>query len=61
MLMAARVGKLAWLWLSIVVIALDQISKHWFVAHFDLYEQLAVIPDVFSWTLAYNRGAAFSF
>lgn len=59
--MAARFGKLTWLWLSLIVIAADQISKHWFVANFVLYEQVAVIPDVFSWTLAYNRGAAFSF
>jgi|SRR5690554_2184284 len=59
--MAARFGKLTWLWLSIVVIAADQISKHWFVANFNLYEQMQVIPDLFSWTLAYNRGAAFSF
>ncbi len=59
--MAARFGKLAWLWLSLLLIAADQISKHWFVANFNLYEQMVVIPDMFSWTLAYNRGAAFSF
>ena len=59
--MAARFGKLTWLWLSILVIAADQISKHWFVANFNLYEQMVVIADLFSWTLAYNRGAAFSF
>ena len=59
--MAARFGKLTWLWLSIIVIAADQISKHWFVANFNLYEHMQVIPDLFSWTLAYNRGAAFSF
>lgn len=59
--MAARFGKLTWLWLSIVIIAADQISKHWFVANLDMYELIVVIPDLFSWTLAYNRGAAFSF
>lgn len=59
--MAARFGKLAWLWLSLLLIVADQISKHWFVANFNLYEQMVVIPDIFSWTLAYNRGAAFSF
>jgi lipoprotein signal peptidase len=26
-----------------------------------LYQQIVVIPDYFSWTLAYNTGAAFSF
>ncbi len=59
--MAARFGKLAWLWLSLLVIAADQVSKHWFVGNFELYQQMVVIPDLFSWTLAYNRGAAFSF
>ncbi|HHX36126.1 MAG TPA: signal peptidase II [Gammaproteobacteria bacterium] len=59
--MAARFGKLAWLWLSLLVIAADQITKHWFDANFDLYQQMVIIPDLFSWTLAYNRGAAFSF
>ena len=59
--MAARFGKLAWLWISLVVIAADQISKHWFVANLEMYEQIVLIPDLFSWTLAYNRGAAFSF
>jgi signal peptidase II len=26
-----------------------------------LYQQIVLIPDYFSWTLAYNTGAAFSF
>lgn len=59
--MAERLGKLTWLWLSLVIIAVDQITKHWFASNFTLYEQMVVIPDMFSWTLAYNRGAAFSF
>ena len=59
--MAARFGKLAWLWLSLFIIVADQVTKHWFDANFDLYQQLIVIPDLFSWTLVYNRGAAFSF
>ncbi len=53
--MTARFGKLTWLWLSIFMIAADQISKHWFVANFNLYEQRVVIADLFSWTLAYNQ------
>lgn len=59
--MAARFGKLAWLWISFLVIIADQLTKHWFDGNFELYQQAVVIPDVFSWTLAYNRGAAFSF
>ena len=53
-------GQLAWLWLTGLVIVLDQISKHWVVARFDLYERLEVLP-FFNLTLAYNSGAAFSF
>lgn len=59
--MSGRFGKLGWLWLSVVVIVLDQISKLYFENTLSLYEQIVIIPDYFSWTLAYNTGAAFSF
>lgn len=59
--MTARVGKLTWLWLSMLVILLDQATKHYFEANFSLYQTVDVIPDYFAWTLAYNTGAAFSF
>ncbi len=42
------------------MIALDQLTKHWIVARFELYERLEILP-VFNLTLAYNTGAAFSF
>jgi signal peptidase II len=48
------------LWLSAVVIVLDQVSKFWIMATFDDYEVLTVLP-VFNLTLVYNTGAAFSF
>ncbi|MEC8880202.1 MAG: signal peptidase II [Pseudomonadota bacterium] len=53
-------SQLVWLWLTGLMIVLDQVSKHWVVARFDLYERLEVLP-FFSLTLAYNSGAAFSF
>ncbi len=53
-------SQLVWLWLTGLVIVLDQVSKHWVVARFDLYERLEVLP-FFNLTLAYNSGAAFSF
>ncbi len=59
--MSARFGKLAWLWLSVLVIVLVQASKHYFETNFRLYQKVEVIPDYFAWTLAYNTGAAFSF
>ena len=56
---AARFGP--WLWLSVLVFLLDQASKLFFENSLSLYQQIVVIPDYFSWTLAYNKGAAFSF
>ena len=53
-------GKLHWLWLSVVVLGIDQLVKWWVVQEFSLYQQLPVLP-FFSLTLAYNPGAAFSF
>ncbi|ASK35078.1 signal peptidase II [Alloalcanivorax mobilis] len=57
---ALRKGQLGWLWLTVLVIALDQISKHLIVGRFQLYERLEV-SGFFNLTLAYNTGAAFSF
>ena len=52
---------LAWLAVSVLVIALDQITKA-IVRHALLpYMPHEVIPHVLNWTLAFNRGAAFSF
>jgi signal peptidase II len=61
MLNQKRFGRLAWLWLSVVVVLLDQLSKVYFEGALTLYQQIVVIPDYLSWTLAYNTGAAFSF
>jgi len=51
---------LIWLWLSLVVIALDQWTKWLVVSSFRLHEIKPVLPS-FNLTLAYNTGAAFSF
>lgn len=48
------------LWVSALVIALDQATKWWIVATFAEYEVRVVWP-VFNLTLVYNTGAAFSF
>ncbi len=47
------------LWLSLLVVVLDQATKLWVMATFDEYEVLTVWP-VFNLTLVYNTGAAFS-
>jgi signal peptidase II len=51
---------LKWLWLSGLVIVLDQASKWIISSSFSLHETLAVMP-YFNLTLAHNTGAAFSF
>ena len=47
------------LWLSLLVVVLDQATKLWVMATFDEYEVLTIWP-VFNLTLVYNTGAAFS-
>ena len=56
-----RRGSLIWLWLSVVVIALDQVTKWIAVDTLQMYQQVPIIDGLFSFTLAYNTGAAFSF
>ena len=51
---------LKWLWLSGLVIVLDQVSKWLMVSWLSLYESVAVMP-FFNLTMAHNTGAAFSF
>lgn len=58
--MAADAGMLRWLWLSLIVVILDQASKQWIESSFLLYESLEVTP-FFNLKLVYNEGAAFSF
>lgn len=60
--MRNQANALPWLLVSVLVVALDQLSKLWAqsalqppgVPH-------PVIPGFLSWTLAFNRGSAFSF
>jgi signal peptidase II len=56
----ARTGALKWLWLSAVLVALDQLSKLWIERGLELGEMRTVLP-VFNIVRAHNPGAAFSF
>ena len=58
---AGRFGRLSWLGLTLLVLVIDQASKVYFDSALQMYQQVVIIPDYFSWTLAYNTGAAFSF
>ena len=51
---------LKWLWLSGLVIVLDQASKWLMTSWLSLYETVSVLP-FFNLTMAHNTGAAFSF
>ena len=54
-----RTHPAAWLWLSLVVIVLDQSTKFLVTRFFELYERVEVLP-VLDFTLLHNTGAAFS-
>lgn len=49
-----------WLSIAAVVIVLDQITKYIAEAQLTLHRPLEIMP-MFNFTLAYNKGAAFSF
>ncbi len=51
---------LAWLWLTAMVIIIDQLSKYWTVQSLGLYESYKVL-SFFHFTYVQNYGAAFSF
>jgi len=51
---------LKWLWLSGVMVVLDQMSKVWIDLNLSLHESIPIMPS-FSITYARNYGAAFSF
>lgn len=53
-------GMLRYLWLSALLVLLDQVTKLWVLAEFQLYEVREILP-VFNLVLVYNQGAAFSF
>lgn len=53
-------GQLKWLALSAIILIADFVTKQWVEALFYLGQQKEILP-VFNLTLAYNRGAAFSF
>lgn len=51
---------LKWLWLSTLVLVLDQASKWVMTSWLSLYETVKLVP-FFNFTVVYNAGAAFSF
>jgi signal peptidase II len=54
-----RTHPAAWLWLSAIIVALDQVTKFLVVRFLDLYERVEVLP-ILDFTYVRNTGAAFS-
>jgi signal peptidase II len=57
--MTTATPQLKWLWLSLAVIVIDQVTKQIAEAQLSLHEPVNLIP-YFDWYLTYNTGAAFS-
>lgn len=51
---------LKFLWLTLVLIVIDQLTKQWVIRVFDLYESIEIMPYL-NFTYVRNFGAAFSF
>ena len=49
-----------WIWLSVVIVVFDQLSKYYISHEFVLYESLTLFPGL-NITYVHNLGAAFSF
>lgn len=48
------------MWVALVVVILDQLTKYIASTNLEMYQPIAVMP-MFNWTLMHNTGAAFSF
>lgn len=48
------------LWIAVLVILFDHLTKYLAISYLSFGEPIAVLPHL-NWTLAYNHGAAFSF
>ena len=48
-----------WLWLSVLTVIIDQLSKIWIDSNMSLYQSIPVFPG-FNITYVHNFGAAFS-
>jgi signal peptidase II len=56
----AGTSGLRWLWISLLVLIIDQASKLFFLGYVPEFGRITVIPGFFDWTLTYNEGVAFS-
>ena len=52
---------LVWLWLSLLVVVLDQVTKLWIASNLQYNMPIAVLPSFIDLRLLHNEGAAWSF
>lgn len=55
-----RDSGLRFLWITVLFLVLDQVSKQWVMASMELYQSIPIMP-FFNLTYVHNPGAAFSF
>ena len=55
-----KLNMLKWLWLSLLAVILDQVSKLAIADSMQLYQSISIMP-YFNLTYVHNTGAAFSF
>lgn len=51
---------LRWIWLTLIFLVVDQISKQWVAGSMELYQSINILP-FFNISYVHNPGAAFSF
>ncbi len=51
---------IVWVWLSLVVLVLDQWTKYLAIIHLEFMLPIEVLP-MLNWTMVFNEGVAFSF
>ncbi|HAS21814.1 MAG TPA: signal peptidase II, partial [Idiomarina loihiensis] len=56
-----RATGLRFLWLTLLLVVIDQMTKIWVAGEFELYESRVLIDGLFNLTYVHNYGAAFSF
>lgn len=55
-----KLGMLKWLWITVLMVILDQVTKQTALHTLEWYKSIPVLPHL-NWYLAENPGAAFSF
>ena len=58
--MLKKKPSLRWLWLTLLFLIIDQVTKYWVTSSMDLNQTINILP-FFNITYVHNLGAAFSF